>query len=418
MKQWRQSFSPDRILWLVGLGMALSLVGDTTIYIALPTHTAQAGIALADVGLMLSANRLIRLFINGPYGLLIERIPRRAMLVPSLLLGGLTSLMYTIPGFWPLLIGRLLWGVAWAGIWLGSSTVVLDLATDKNRGRLSGRFQMWFFIGVGLSAILGGVFTDVFGYIDGLRWSAGITLIVAVIWLVALPETRHASAQSQQSLADPAQTASTDKPRLKSRYALATAITLLSVNWLIFIGVIGATMPLLLQDRIGDSVIIFGFLIPLATLTGALSASNQLLSLVASPLSGWLTDFTGNRWALVLLSCMLGAFSLGAIAVGGGALLVVATLFSAVAAGIMQTQVMTLIGDHTEGNRHGRTLGILNTAGDLGSATGPLLAYALLPGIGLDGVFWLMAGILALSIPWVSRLAWQEVQLHRSAAVK
>jgi len=84
---WRQKFPPWLTLILLGLGLALSLPGDTALYVALPTHTAQAGIALAQVGLMLSANRLIRLLINAPYGMLIERIPRRWMLVPSLLIG-------------------------------------------------------------------------------------------------------------------------------------------------------------------------------------------------------------------------------------------------------------------------------------------------------------------------------------------
>ena len=52
---WRQSFAPSRTLWLVGLGVAVSLLGDVGLYIVLPTHTQQAGIALGDVGLMLSA---------------------------------------------------------------------------------------------------------------------------------------------------------------------------------------------------------------------------------------------------------------------------------------------------------------------------------------------------------------------------
>ncbi|NLF75955.1 MAG: hypothetical protein GX573_09665, partial [Chloroflexi bacterium] len=41
---WRQSFAPSRTLWLVGLGVAVSLLGDVGLYIVLPTHTQQAGI--------------------------------------------------------------------------------------------------------------------------------------------------------------------------------------------------------------------------------------------------------------------------------------------------------------------------------------------------------------------------------------
>lgn len=101
---WRQGFSHDRALFIIGLGVAVSLLGDLTLYVVLPTHTEAAGIALADVGLMLSANRLIRIAINGPAGMLIERVPRRRMLVPALFIGALSSLLYTLPGFWK--IGR------------------------------------------------------------------------------------------------------------------------------------------------------------------------------------------------------------------------------------------------------------------------------------------------------------------------
>jgi len=64
---------------------------------------------------------------------------------------------------------------------------------------------------------------------------------------------------------------------------------------------------------------------------------------------------------------------------------------------------MALIGDYANANRRGRLLGLTNTVGDLGSAAGPLLAYALLPLIGLRGVFLLMAAIVAVVAPLALR---------------
>lgn len=417
MTAWRQKLPPWMTLILLGLGLALSLPGDTALYVALPTHTAEAGITLTHVGLMLSANRLIRLFINAPYGMVIERVPRRWMLVPSLLIGGLSYFLYTVPGFWPLLIGRLLWGIAWAGIWIGGSTAVLDIATSRNRGRYSGFYQVFFFVGVGGSAILAGVLVDSIGYLEALRICAWIALGMGLIWLIFLPETRPAVVSNPAPAAEPL--ASAVMPgTAPSRWMLVVAIALLGVNWLIFIGVLGATLPLLLEERAGQSTIILGILLPLTTLTGVLTAGNQFLSAFVSPFSGWLTDRTGNRWGLVILALLTGVAALALLADSRGNILLAGIILGAIATSILQTQVMTLVGDHAGVNRQGRILGVVNTVGDLGSAIGPLLAYALLPGIGLSGIYWLMGGTLALFLLPGVQIAWREVHTARTPHIQ
>ena len=70
---------PARVLWPLGLGTALSLLGDATLYTVLPIHAADAGVTLTAVGILLGANRAIRLFLNGPAGLAYDRWPRRRL---------------------------------------------------------------------------------------------------------------------------------------------------------------------------------------------------------------------------------------------------------------------------------------------------------------------------------------------------
>lgn len=407
---WRQRLTPEHTLWIIGLGVAISLLGDLTLYVVLPTHTREAGIALANVGLMLSANRLIRIVINGPIGLIIERTPRRRIAVPALFLGAVSSLLYTIPGFWPLLIGRLLWGIAWAGLWLSASTMVLDVSDDANRGRFVGRLQMWYFIGVGGSSFIGGALTDWLGYTANFTVCAFITFAGAVIWWLILPETHSEAGRTHST---PPSSEITPRshlsPSFKASLPLITAIVLLGVNWLIFLGVLGATMPLLLEERIGETVHVLGLLIPLATFTGGLAASNQMVSLLVSPLAGWISDYSRKRWAVVFWALILGLVATGLIAVGTGIVLVVATMIGAIATSALQTQVMTLVGDYTLAHQRGRILGILNTVGDVGSAGGPLLAYAVLSTIHLSGIFWLATGLLAIMIPWTFWVARQEM---------
>jgi MFS family permease len=410
LDDWRQRFAPQQVLFITGLGVAISLLGDLTLYVVLPTHVDAAGIVLANVGLMLSANRLIRIVINGPFGMLIERIPRRRMAVPALFLGALSSLLYAVPGFWPLLIGRLMWGAAWAGLWLSASAIALDLSTPDNRGQLVGRLQMWYFAGIGLSSLLGGALTDWIGYRDTFKVCFAITMIMAVVWWLALPET-HDPRQPHQTAPHVPQAGARADPHAVAR--LVAAIALLGLNWLIFLGILGAVLPLLLKERIGEPVPVLSAAIPLATFTGALAAANQVVSLIASPVSGWLSDASRQRWGLALLALILGIAAMALAAVGTGALIVLATLLSAVATSVLQTQVMTLIGDFSSAERRGRLLGILNTVGDAGSAGGPLLAYALLPIIALEGVFWLAAALLTLALPWTVWVARQEMRAVR-----
>lgn len=151
--------SPRRTIDLVGVGIMLSLLGDATLYTVLPDAgiAAQAGISLSVVGLVLGINRLVRLAFNPAAGMLFDRLPRRPLLAASLALGAISTVGYALAsGPVVLLIGRVLWGAAWSGLWIGANSVVLDLADEQNRGRLSARLQMWFFIGGGLSFLAGG----------------------------------------------------------------------------------------------------------------------------------------------------------------------------------------------------------------------------------------------------------------------
>ena len=112
-------------------------------------------------------------------------------MIASLFIGFISTTLYAIGrGFEIFLLGRILWGIAWSGIWIGGNTIVLDISNDENRGRLSGRYQMWFFAGIGASALLGGLFTDVFGFHGGLLISAALTGPALLMWILYLPETK------------------------------------------------------------------------------------------------------------------------------------------------------------------------------------------------------------------------------------
>ena len=126
--------SSNRVLAVLGVGIALSLLGDQTLYTVLadPRIVSQAGISLAMVGVVLGVNRLTRIFFNIPSGFLYDRSKRRRLMVLSIAFGALSTACYALaPDAVLLLVGRVLWGIAWSGLWIGANTIALDLSSDR-----------------------------------------------------------------------------------------------------------------------------------------------------------------------------------------------------------------------------------------------------------------------------------------------
>jgi MFS family permease len=301
------SIHPSKVLFPLGLGTALSLMGDATLYTVLPTHTVEAGVALSSVGILLGANRAVRLFLNGPAGMAYDRWPRRRLFVPALCVGALSTAIYAATrGFWPLLLGRLLWGLAWSGIWVGGATIILDVTTDQDRGRWTGLYQTWFFLGAASGAFVGGLLTDWLGYGTTMGIGATVTALGGLIALFLLPETRLAR------LNRPVDAAEIPPPRWHANQGLWTAVSLQAINRFVTAGVLTATMALLVQEQLLTTDLPLG----VATLTGALMAGRTLLSTVAAPLAGTLSDRLGSRWKVILGGLVCGVVSM--LACSGG----------------------------------------------------------------------------------------------------
>jgi MFS family permease len=379
---------PAKVLFPLGLGTAFSLMGDATLYTVLPIHTVDAGIALSSVGIILAVNRVIRVFLNGPAGLAYDRWPRRRLFVPALFIGALSTAIYAATrGFWPLLVGRLLWGLAWSGIWVGGATIVLDVTTDQDRGRWTGLYQTWFFVGAGLGAFAGGLLTDWIGYTATMWSGAALTTLGGLAALFLLPETREArpAANSPRER---------NNPKLRVHRGLWVVAVLQGINRFATAGVLAATMGLLVQERVQAAEIGLG----VATLTGALLAGRTLLGMAAAPLAGTLSDWLGDRWRVAAWGLGSGALGLALLAGSAPVVILAGIALGAVAGGGVQSIAITLTGDLVSQKQRGRAIGLLHTVGDLGSAVGPLVAYALLPWTGLGAVYLLCAELFVAGL--------------------
>ena len=361
------------ILNLLGIGTALSLLGDATLYTVLPHPdvSAQMGITLSMVGLLLGANRAIRLVINGPVGILYDRMPRRGLLVAALALGAGSSIFYAVStGFWSLLAGRILWGVAWSLLWVGGNSVVLDVSTEENRGRNSSIYQMWFFIGVATASLFGALLTDLVGFRNGQWISVAVIAAAALAWAFLLPETRRQMSGSEEA------GGKTDKPaveRMPWKVIAKASLTVFVTRFLAW-GVLAATAILWLSDMFGKGAQIVSIFIPIATLTGVYTALINLVSIGTTPLAGSVSDRVGRRWPIIGVAMILGAAGLWLMRGEIRLLALIGAFLVPLTGSTTETLVPAIAGDSVPTNFRSRALGLINTAGDFGATIGPFAA--------------------------------------------
>jgi MFS family permease len=397
------------IINLLGIGTAISLLGDATLYTVLPHPeiAAQLGVTLSMVGLLLGANRAIRLIVNGPAGILYDRLPRRGLLVAALSLGAGSSVFYALAnGFWLLLIGRLLWGLAWSLLWVGGNSVVLDVSTEENRGKNSGMYQMWFFIGVGGASFMGALLTDVFGFRPGQWISVALIGFTALVWFFLLPETRSSQTTPLNVLKEKQQSASLSLPW---KVISAASFTVFCTRFLAW-GVLAATGILWLSGIFGEGAQIARVFIPIATLTGLYTALSNLIGIGSTPLAGSVSDRLGRRWPIIGLGMIIGGIGLWCMSGEIRLIALLGAFLVPIAGSSTETLIPAITGDRVPKQLRGRALGLINTAGDLGATIGPFAALSVLNmgWLSLSGIYQIgsvLFGIVALMAvsPLVSR---------------
>jgi MFS family permease len=396
---------PEQIRLLLPLGTAvsLSLAGDSTLYAVLANQADVVGISLAAVGVLLGANRLIRIPGNPLAGLLNDRFGRRRLFLLGMFLGMTSTLAYGWAyGFWPLLAARLLWGTAWALINVGGYTMVLDRSTAADRGRMTGFYQTAYMLGLSLSPIIGGGLTDALGFRPAVRICAVITGIGLVIALLFLPETRQSRAapQSSDGSLRPSLGARAVLHRLRAMDRQVWAVAFLYlVIFLVSNGVLMSTISLYLAQRWGTSISLGSLVVGVSSVAGAMLSMRAALGVVAGPLAGSVSDRLRDRWPVAAVALLITLSGFGLLTQRVSVLLAfAAVMLVAMGAGALIAVLAALVGDRVAGARPGVAMGALATAGDIGSATGPLLGYALAVRLDLRWVYLLCVMMLGIGL--------------------
>jgi MFS family permease len=216
-------------------------------------------------------------------------------------------------------------------------------------------------------------------------------LIGAFVALSLLPETagiHQARRASEVDLNDDEQ-----PTKSEGRRKFLPTAALYGINRFVIPGILISTFGLFLAEKFGESVDLAGLTIGVTTLTGVGLGASTLISMISAPISGALSDRVSNRWKTVTVGLIPGVAGFAFLALGSPLLIPIGVPLISLTSGSNQGLATTLVGDSTRERKHSRELGVLFTIGDLMSAAGPMVAYALLPSLGISGLY-IMAALL------------------------
>lgn len=376
---------------VIALITAVCLVGDSMLYVVLPTHWQEAGLSsLWQVGILLAVNRIVRLPLNPVVGWLYHKIsPRRGILF-AVVLAFFTTLAYGFAkDFITWLILRGIWGLAWTFLRLGAYFTIIEVSDDSNRGLYMGRYNGLYRLGSLFGMLFGGFAADCLGIkltavLFGLITAAAIPLA-----FLGMPPKSYKAGQPKETSGD-------------SGWKDRSVLWILSSGMfiaMIYQGIFTATLSHLIEVHNGMTIDFAELAVGAATLAGILQALRWSWEPWLAPWIGQKSDGVAGRTPALIASLL----------VAGGFFLLIPLempllvwllilLGEQIAATFLTTLADALASDAAASSSSKVTIMTLySLLVDLGAAIGPLLAYLLNEYAGIYAVYW-SAGVILLGI--------------------
>ena len=327
--------------------LALTLPTDTVLYLLLPLYAASFGVGLAEAGILLAANRLVRIIGYGWVARSYERYGARRCCIIAVLGSAASSIGYALlPGLWTLLACRLLWGLSFAA--MNIATQALATSEPTGAARRSGKSRAIIAAGPMLALMSGAAIAEF--------WGAPIVFVLlGLVALGALPFALRLPGGHGQKVAG--------GPRfgLPSRLDVWSFIQGFGLDGLFVLG-----LSVLAAEALPHGA---------GLAAGAALTLRYLSELVLSPVGGRLGERHGSLRMMILLSLVSAA---GLALIGMGALWIGAIGVVGLR-GLLQPLAPPVAASLVPPAERVSALARLATWRDLGAGIGPLVAGALLP---------------------------------------
>jgi MFS transporter, DHA1 family, inner membrane transport protein len=345
--------------------LAVALPGDTVLYLLLPMYAAQFGVTLAQAGVLLAANRLVRIAGYSWVARYYARRGDRPTDSLAVVAAAICALGYaTLSGFWLLLPLRLLWGLSFAA--LNLSAQVTATAEAVGAARRTGRSRAITAVGPMLALPLGAVLADNLGP-RAIFFGLAVLALTGLIVTRLLPSDPHATPASPRRL------------RLPNSLDCWSFLEGLTLDGLFIIGL----------SYFGKDLLPEGGVLVAAMLL----ALRYLCEIVLSPVGGHMAERFGAERLLVILSLMTTI-----VLVGFGAGWIWSCAAAIVILRALQLPLLPpIVALRTPGPGRLQALAARSVWRDIGAGTGPVIAGFLLPIVSPLWIYGVSAGLLALA---------------------
>ncbi|MDF9747508.1 MFS transporter [Natrinema salsiterrestre] len=348
----------------------------------LPLLDEKLVISAVMLSVILSANRIARLFMNTPAGTIIDRVGARKPMIFGLFTQALAPFGYVVGlhtpptdlGTVPLLgdvslpgvvfvLARLFWGVGSAFVFIGAFATITYVTTSDNRGRWVGYMRGGQSLGFPTGLVVGGLLTDLASMQTAFLTAGVLALIAGTVATLVLPDV-HGGAEGRAAKLR-------EVPSL-----LAGNPTVVLIGYgnftvrLLWGGIILSTLARYASDS-GLELSVLGA----AGISGIVMGLGVLTAGSMTVVTGWVSDMVDDRTLLTVPAFLaMGAgfliiayvptieALLGAIVLVGGGM------------GAAAPAMLAIMGDLTPGDELGRMGGVYQVMGDVGLSLGPLVA--------------------------------------------
>ncbi|MGD8998324.1 MAG: MFS transporter [Anaerolineae bacterium] len=375
-------YSKRLAMWVILASSTLSVMAGSIIAPGLNQMREGLAIDPAAAGRIITTHGLFIALFSPLMGGMIDRIGTKRPYVLGLMVFGLAGgAGLIVDSYWLLIASRAILGIGAAAFFTAITVTIFGLYSGEDRNRVMGWRGSANSIGGIIWPLIGGALGRISWHLPFGVYLLGVLL--GFLGMATVPETERNQGQD------------TETHTVEDKGSILTVFRsnpiLLLIYGLLFLSslllyVIVAFLPQLLgRLGISDSLRISWFIAAMTTaagltsfLYGRIRARLSYLSIAAIALALWASGFTFIFLPLSILTIPVGVVLYG------------------VGQGMLTPAMMIWAGETVSASFRGRVLAYLGTFSFIGQFLSPIVFGALLPSVGLDGVFLVGAGLCAL----------------------